>query len=273
MDGWRYYNHAMVPTCAPHEEADTSVIESGEIWQHERKPLLARWTSNFDCGYETNWWYIIKETPFDILEISPKERKSIRQALKKCYVKKIDPAEYSLELYNVYSAAFEKYENADNRADKNSFIISCKESSSITYWGGFDIETDTLIGYVTTCDYLEYVEIQTAKFDLTWSKNRVSDALYYSVFCYYLNDCGRKYVCSGHRNINHKTNTQEYKIKRFGCRKAYCNLNVKYRPGINALVKIIFPIRKLFLKLDKITVVHQLNGVLKMEEVVRNDRK
>ena len=29
-------------------------------------PLLIRWTTNFDCEEKTEWWYCIKDTPFDI---------------------------------------------------------------------------------------------------------------------------------------------------------------------------------------------------------------
>lgn len=32
IEGWRYYNHAAIPTCAPHEEPDTGPIDSGSIW-------------------------------------------------------------------------------------------------------------------------------------------------------------------------------------------------------------------------------------------------
>lgn len=32
IEGWRYYNHAAIPTCAPHEEPDINPIESGVAW-------------------------------------------------------------------------------------------------------------------------------------------------------------------------------------------------------------------------------------------------
>jgi len=66
MKDWKYYNHAMIPTTPPHETPDTSYIENGEIWKHPRKPLMAQWSSNFDCPEETDWWYIIKDEPFDV---------------------------------------------------------------------------------------------------------------------------------------------------------------------------------------------------------------
>lgn len=31
--GWTYYNHAMVPTCAPHEVPDLMPIKDKSIWK------------------------------------------------------------------------------------------------------------------------------------------------------------------------------------------------------------------------------------------------
>ena len=31
--GWKYYNHAMIPDCAPHENADMEPLKNGEIWK------------------------------------------------------------------------------------------------------------------------------------------------------------------------------------------------------------------------------------------------
>ena len=64
MKKWKYYNHAMIPMAAPHEEID--VEPNKKFWKDNKKALFARWTSEFDCGYETNWWYVIKDEPFDI---------------------------------------------------------------------------------------------------------------------------------------------------------------------------------------------------------------
>lgn len=64
IEGWKYYNHAAIPTVAPHENPDITPIEDKSIWQLDGKPLLARWTTDFDLDRETNWWYIIRRAPF-----------------------------------------------------------------------------------------------------------------------------------------------------------------------------------------------------------------
>ncbi len=271
IEGWKYYNHAAIPTTAPHENPDLSPVEDGSIWKIDgRTPLLARWTTDFDCGYETNWWYVIKEGPFDLEELPSKERKSIRQALKKSYAKKINFEDYVDDLYFCYMSAHEKYKNADNKTTKESFVPATKDT--IEYWGAFDFESDKLIGYMTVLPYNAYAEIQSAKFDPDYFKQQASDTLYFTVLDYYLNECKKKYICSGSRNVNHKTGTQEYKIRRFGYKKAYCNLNVKYNPKVKIMVKVLYFFRKFLRKLDNITLFHQINGVLLMEEIVRNNK-
>lgn len=31
-NGWRYYNHAMIPMCAPHECTEEAPLRNGAIW-------------------------------------------------------------------------------------------------------------------------------------------------------------------------------------------------------------------------------------------------
>ena len=51
MKNWKYYNHAAIPTTAPHEEPNTVPISDNSIWKvRGGTPLLARWTTDFD------WW-------------------------------------------------------------------------------------------------------------------------------------------------------------------------------------------------------------------------
>lgn len=33
IDGWKYYNHAAIPTTAPHEEPDLLPVKNGQVWK------------------------------------------------------------------------------------------------------------------------------------------------------------------------------------------------------------------------------------------------
>lgn len=275
VEGWKYYNHAMIPDCAPHEEADISPVRSGEIWQNCRGggyPLFARWTTDWDCGCETNWWYIVRSGRYDIDQLSKSARKHIRQAQKKCIVREINDEEVQ-ELYNCYKAAYKRYSNADNFSDfesiKNAFIN--RNHDSRKYYGAYEIDTNHLVGFFICTIYTDYIEINTSKFDAEYMNLRPSDALHHYVLEQWLNNPKIKYICSGSRSINHETNVQEYKITTFGFRKAYCKLHIEYNPRIKWAIPLLYPMRKTLLKFDGIGLIHQINAVLKMEEIVRSE--
>lgn len=237
--------------------------------------LLVRWTTDWDCGYETEWWYIIRESPFDIETLSKNSRKHIRQAMQKCYVKKINTVDYIDALYYCYEKTVDNYKNFQGKISFEGFskmYLNC-ESSGVDCWGCFSIESNDLIGYITVVPYDDYAETQTAKFLPEYLNLRTSDAIYYTVFEYYLNQQGKKYVCSGTRNISHITNTQDYKIKTFNCRKAYCKLHIRYKPKISCVIKLLYPFRKILSLFDSISKIHQINAVIKMEEIIRRQRK
>ena len=109
IDGWRYYNHAALPSTAPHEAPDPTPINDGSIWKLDGAPLLARWTTEFDCGYETNWWYVIKDTPFDLSMLKAKRRYEITRGNKNFYVKEINPRECAEDIFRVSVAAYAEY--------------------------------------------------------------------------------------------------------------------------------------------------------------------
>lgn len=271
--GWKYYNHAAIPTAAPHEKPDLTPIKDGSIWHIDgKKPLIVRYTTDWDCGYDTGWWYIIKDAPFDIESLSKNSRKHIRASLRKVRVEKIDPAEHIAELFECYKQAFSKYKLADNETSFENFQNGCKNATAdgIAYWAGFDLQDNRLVGYMTTKQNDCWAEIYTAKFDPRFLNLLVSDALYATVLEYYLNTQKCKYVSSGSRSINHVTNTQEYKEQHFGYRKCYCRLHVAYRQPLKLIVAMAYPFRRLIhILVKKIGAAHHLSAILKMEEIAR----
>ena len=238
---WRYYNHAFLPKCCPHEDVDTAAIKDGSVWRQKKGAYLARWTSDFDCGYETEWWYVIKDVSFDLETLKSKRRYEINKGQKFFEVRPIAPQQYANALYNVQVAAFSAYpEKYRPTVDKGKFIESvCKNwcEQNICIYGAFYRDTNELCGYA-------YLDLQNKKL----------------------------YICDGERSILHETKFQDYLEKYFQFRKAYCKLNVVYNPKIKWFIKIAYPFRKLLLKFDGINIVHQLNGVLKMEEIVRKQK-
>ena len=226
--GWKYYNHAAIPAVPPHVEPDLTPIKNGSIWHiGGKKPIMACYTTEWDCEYDTGWWYIIKDTLFNIDELSKNSKKHIKEAFRKVRVEKINPADYVDALYECYHAAYLKYKMADNEASCENFKRSCikSEKGGIDYWVGFALDSNKIIGYMTIVPHDDWAIIQTSMFHPEFLNLRVSDALYATVLEHYLNDVGMHYVSSGTRSINHVTNTQEYKESHLGYRKCYCKLH------------------------------------------------
>ena len=273
-NGWKYYNGALIPTSAPHEKVNIEKIKSGEIWKEfsKQKPYFARWTSDFDCGKETEWWYVIKDSPFDIEKLSSSAKKHIRQALKKNRVIKIIPEEYKAELYRCYEEACLKYNSKNTKITYDDFVKTCKRSTNLTYFGCFSIDDNILIGYMIVEQLDSYARIVSAKYSTKYLKNRASDALHYTILDKFLNNSQNKYISSGEKNINHITNAQEYKIQNFNFRKAYCKLNITYNPKYKWLIKFLYPFRKLLKLFGGIGFIHKINSVLMMEGIVRRQK-
>lgn len=273
--GWEYYNHAIIPTTAPHEEPNLDPIKDGSVWNltssQGEKPLFIRYTTDFDCGKETQFWYIVKDAPFKMEDIDKKYQKSIQRALKRCEVRRIDAVAEFEDIYEVYEAAVNNYQNIDNRVSKEDFREGVKHDG-LDYWGAYDIATGKMAGWMSCQNNGDWTETISAKYHPELqSYVRPSDAIHYTILTHYLNELGQKFICSGSRSLNHKTNVQDYKIKNWRFRKAFCKLHLVYRKDINIIIKLVYPFRNLLMKFDNITAIHQLNSVLKMEEIARNN--
>lgn len=274
ISGWKYYNHAAVPTCAPHEDPNTRVIETGEIWSlsdellPNKHPMMVWWTTDFDCSQETPYWYVIKEGPFSLDELSKKYRHNVKVALDRCEVKWVNAIECEDELWEVYEAAYTKYEGAQNKQSRDDFHKSLLDRD-YEWCVAYSRENGNAIGWMKCLDKGECVETQIAKYHPGYLSLRASDAIHYHVLNRYLNELGRKYVTSGTRNLNHKTHVQDYKIHNWHFRQAYCRLHLMYSPKVAWIIWLLYPIRKCLILLDSIKKVHAINGLLLMEEVSR----
>lgn len=241
---------------------------------------MARWTTDFDCGFETNWWYVIKDTSFDMGRLKAKRRYEINKGIKNFEVKLITPTEYKESLYRVQVAAFSAYP-AKYRptVDKDSFIKNLDDWEGNVVFGAFDRKMGVLVGYAllgsqgTEKQDKKFIHFSILKTDPDFEKHGLNAALVEKILSYYsdfLNGGG--IICDGARNISHETAFQDYLEKYFGFRKAYCKLHIRYNPKIKWIIKLLFPFAKVLRKFDGIGIVHKINGVMKMEKIYRSEK-
>ncbi len=272
IEGWKYYIHAAIPDTSPNETVDIGPIESGDIWNMDGKPLLARWTTDWDCGIETNWWYVIKDSPFDISALKSKRRYEINKGNKNFEVKEIVPDAYAEEIYEVTVAAYETYPASYRpQINRDSFVQGIKMWQFYKTYGAFLIENGKLCGYANLLRNGEYIDFHNLKAIPEKEKFGLNAAIVNKILVDhedFLSNGG--YICDGSRSIQHETAFQDYLEKYFEFRKAYCNLNIAYKPSFKSIIDIAYHFRGILKKLDGINAVKKMNALLRMEEINRS---
>lgn len=275
---WKLYNKALLPISAPHESAATDELDRSEIWSKAywgEKPLLARWTSCYDCGYETNWWWVIKDSPFDIETIKSKRRYEIKKGLKNFEVRIINPTQYLDDLFKVQVAALSAYpEKYRPKTNFGSFQKSVEENwINKKVYGAFSAETSELCGYAVLSVFDNYVGFKLLKVKPESEKFAINAAIVYCIVRDYNEKLSKSfYIADGERSVQHETAFQDYLEKYFEFRKAYCKLNIKYARGLYLIVCFLYPLRN-FLKKHDCRFLHKINGVLFMENIRRESNK
>ncbi|SCZ81236.1 hypothetical protein [Pseudobutyrivibrio xylanivorans] len=245
-------SHCLTFSNYPHEQ-----IEVHEIaWNEYKDAWIARWTTDFDCPNKTQYWYCIKDTPFDIKSLKAKRRYEIKKGKKNFYTKIISPCEYKKELYEVYEASLEGYKNNPQPVSYNEFINTIETWQSIDecfLFGCFFYEDDSLCAYADVYNRKPYLPISSLKSKPAMEKYGVNFSLVCGIVEFFENElkCG-SYLCDGGRVVYHETNFQEFLYKYFGFRKAYCNLHIEYRKPIRIIVRILFPFRFVLGKINKL---------------------
>ena len=271
IKGWKYYNNAAIPTTAPHELVNLHPIKDKTIWKMDGKPFFARWTDNFDCGYETEWWYCIKDEPFDFEQIKSKRRTEIRKGLKLNEVKVVKALDYVDQIYILQSKCFDEYpEQNKTNISYDKTKESCKnwDKKHFVYMA-FSKETNQALGYAIVNPFDSYVNLESLKVPNEYQNSQVVPALIYNILIEILNKKKYKYICDGERNLVHQTNFMDYLVKQFAFRFAYCNLNIEYKPIIKPLIKVLFTFKKHLEIFSKNRLIYKIIAVLKMEEISR----
>lgn len=234
-------------------------------------PVLARWTTDWDCGYETEWWYVIKDKPFDISKLKSKRRYEINKGIKNFGVREINPADYSEEIYKVTIAAYETYPKAYKpHIAHDNFVTEVKKWGYYKVYGAFSTRDESLCGYLCLLKYASHIDFCVMKAIPAKEKYGLNAAMVNKMLVdheTYL--IGNGYICDGSRSILHETAFQDYLEKYFDFRKAYCKLHIRYSPKFTKVIKVAYRFRKIITKVNYLPFIKKLAALIKMEELRR----
>jgi hypothetical protein len=264
---WKNYQKMLIPEEPPHKKIQLTIIDCDFLLK-ETTTILIRWVSNWDSVNETKWWYVIADKHIDLKNINSKLRYEIKRGLNNCIVAKITKEKLLTDnAYNVYSSAYAQYKTFEKPIQKDEFNKNIQElDNNWDIWAVY-------IKKIMVCYSLNYIndntaEYKTIKIDPDSKKFYPIYALIYTMNKYYLEEKLFKYVNDGARSISHFTNIQDFLIHKFGFRKAYCSLNIRYRADFKLLINLLFIFRKIIAKFPG-RFFFQVNSILKQEEIFR----
>lgn len=278
---WKYYNGAIVPDGDILEEICDCDVRDKELFKSYNKAFMIRYTSEVDYVHDDSqamWWHCIKDNAYHPEQLKSKRRSEITKARKNFVVKKIAPVEYVDAIYEIIKDANLGYHHHIDFTYKDACekckILSSMENAIIL--GAFSNDDEKMVGYLWLAINGNCVHMVEQKSIRRYERLAVNAALC-DAMCQMLNDWlpSGKYLYDGDRTILHQTNFQDYLIKYFGFRKAYCKLNIIYRPSVKPVVCLLFLIRKpIFMIADKTNfrLFQKITAILKMEEIARKYR-
>jgi len=280
---WQYGNHSISPCRQPHvriSESEMDDINTGSVWNYFPQAIRLTYITDWDCQTPTNFWYVIKDTPFDISKLKAKRRYEITKGDRNFLVKLIQPVEECAAMYEVYKESLEGYKNHPAAKSYTSFQ---EEVNGMQYYekniGGVRVmlvyaaynEDGRMCGYAHLIKYRDCCLFSLLKTIPSAESKGINAAICHKILIDLEQELshGDFYLSDGARNLYHETHFQDYLEKYFGFRKAYCRLNIVYRPWVKLIMILLYPFRKIV----KLTRSRALSSLLMSEMISRECKK
>ncbi len=222
---------------------------------------------DFDCDEKTNFWEIIQDKVYEISDLPSKVRNMIRRCLKDCEVKHITNIELlEADGYRVYANSYQRYHDVISiPVCREEYEKQLKHDSHLDIYGVFRKEDNRLIAYAWNVFNKDIVQYSAMKGDPEFlNKHYPFYGLIFTMTHDYLTRGDISYVVDGFRSITEHSNIQPFLEKKFLFRKAYCRMQLRYKPWLNLIIKCCYPFRRI-IKIKKAKVLFNL------EEISRED--
>lgn len=276
---WQEYNQAVIPVGPAKFDYSLNSTQQSQILGEFKNVFFIRSNNGFDTiddEEQLKWYAVIKKQFIEKENIKSYEsRKKIKRGLVNCKVEKIDADFIARNGYKIFYSAVKTYKgNLKFDLDEKSFYQKYKMRNYYPdifhYWGVF--EKDKLIGYA---ENLIYNFIESSYSTMKFLPNKFdlfpTYALVYSMDEYYLKRLKFEYVNDGFRSILHETNIQDFLIKNFHFYKQPTVLNIYYKPIIDKIIKLIYPLKTMVN--NKYINFRKVNALLELEEIRRDCQK
>lgn len=236
------YKHAWLWIGSEKDEPRLSRAECKEMLG--QGGWMVRNTYDFDCEEETSFWYVVKDSFGSMEELSSKMRNQVRKSLTNYEFRRMTREELLAQGYPVHRAAAEGYKVKADVPTEEEFRQGMMNGPENDWWGAFDRTDGHLAAFAKNIVYEHSCNYSVMKAIPGELSRYPYYGLIYSMNQYYLDECRVRYVCDGARSVTEHSNIQPFLIQKFNFRKAYCRLNIVYKPWLALVVKVLYPFRK-----------------------------
>lgn len=206
---------------------------------------MVRNTYDWDKKEESSFWYIIKDSFGGFDELPSKVRNQVRKSLKTYEFKRVSFEKMEKDGCELFNKSRERFGESEKITQEQWKMRLLRDNPS-DFWIGYDYETRTPASFAINAIYDDYVDYSTMGISPDFPNNTYPMyGLIYEMNRYYLEEKGLPFVCDGVRSITGHSNIQNVLEEKFKFRKAYCDLQVYYKPWLGVAVKLLFPFRKL----------------------------
>jgi len=258
--GYSLYKGAWIWKEDPRLEVELEKPECKELL--EKGGYLVRNVFDFDCEEQTSVWYVIKESFNGIQDVPSKYRSCIRKALDVFEIKKISKQFLMENGYEIYKKAIENYRVKAIPLEYWDYQTMIRQfDDTYDFWGCIHKESGNLAAYAINHVVGNTVDYQTMKFHPDYlAKLHSSYGLIYEMNRYYLGEMNISFVNDGARSLTNHSEFQPFLMQKFKFRKAYCKLNVVYKPWLRVIVCTLFPFRK-WIRINRVSAILNLEAM------------
>lgn len=235
---WRYYKSMIQAVGDPRNNQKLTKAEQKALFGKYKKALLLRYTTQFDDTDTQDWFYCLKDTPYDFESLKSKRKNTIRKGINNFFVKPIRLSDHVQAFYALTNDAYQGYENPNavtyQQMEEKAKAIDRRPDYFVL--GAFSNEDNTLAGYVWCHVNGKWITMSEQKAIRAYETKGVNAALCHGLCTLYNEKYADCVLCDGERNVLHKTAFQDYLIKYFGFRYAYCKLHTVFNPRYALLI-------------------------------------
>lgn len=82
MAGYKYYQHGLIFSGAPHTERMLNKSECADLLKKNPNAWFVHNVYDFDCDKQTSFWFVVQDEPLPMESLHSKCRNQVRRALK-----------------------------------------------------------------------------------------------------------------------------------------------------------------------------------------------